>query len=391
MLYTLIGNSSTPFAICQCAWFPWKLHNRTSSSQVASHSRAAAATAAAANSSMDSLTELAAVGGENLPAKYIHPNGINGGKDPFLLPFIDIPVIDVGHFTNPSTDTGKELEKLRAALSSYGCLLIINHGVESLLLDKVRTVFKQFLALPTEQKLECWTEGFQGYGSDPLVTDVMVHDWSHRLRLITCPEEMRQMKYWPENPKNFKEVLHEYSTKLQVLHDVMLKAMAKSLKLDESVFLRMIGEPVIMSARFNFYPPCPRPDQVLGLKPHSDGTVITFLLQDKEVEGLQVLKDGQWFRVPVIPDALVLNAGEHLEIMSNGEFKSPIHRAVVNSERKRISLAAPSIPHDGNEIEPVEGLVSEERPRLFRKVKYNGRIHLRYYQSGRRMVDDARI
>ncbi|CAI0542670.1 unnamed protein product [Linum tenue] len=389
MLYTLIGNSSTPFAICQCAWFPWKLHNRASSSQVASHSRAAAA--AAANSFMDSLTELAAVGGENLPAKYIHPDGINGGKDPFLLPFIDIPVIDVGHFTTPSTDTGKELEKLRAALSSYGCLLIINHGVESLLLDKVRTVFKQFLALPKEQKLECWTEGFQGYGSDPLVTDVMVHDWSHRLRLITCPEEMRQMKYWPENPKNFKEVLHEYSTKLQVLHDVMLKAMAKSLKLDESVFLRMIGEPVIMSARFNFYPPCPRPDQVLGLKPHSDGTVITFLLQDKEVEGLQVLKDGQWFRVPVIPDALVLNAGEHLEILSNGEFKSLYHRGMVDSERERVSLAVLSLSNPQSGVEPIEELVNEERPSLYRKVIYEETTHFDYYKSGRTLIDDARV
>ncbi|CAN1163298.1 Codeine O-demethylase [Linum perenne] len=122
-----------------------------------------------------------------------------------------------------------------------------------------------------------------------------------------------------------------------------------------------------------------------------DGTVITFLLQDKEVEGLQILKEDQWFRVPIIPDALVLNIGEHLEIMSNGEFKSPIHRAVVNSERNRISLAVPSVPRDDTEIEPVEGLISEGQPRLYKKVKYSRSIHLHYYQNGKRIVDDARI
>jgi hypothetical protein len=56
------------------------------------------------------------------------------------------------------------------------------------------------------------------------------------------------------------------------------------------------------------------PDHVLGLKPHTDGSSITFVLQDKEVEGLQVLKDNQWFKVPIIPDALVINLGDQLEV-----------------------------------------------------------------------------
>jgi hypothetical protein len=38
------------------------------------------------------------------------------------------------------------------------------------------------------------------------------------------------------------------------------------------------------------------------------------VLQDKEVEGLQVLKDNQWFKVPIIPDALVINLGDQLEV-----------------------------------------------------------------------------
>jgi isopenicillin N synthase-like dioxygenase len=77
--------------------------------------------------------------------------------------------------------------------------------------------------------------------------------------------------------------------------------MARSLNLEESCFLDQYGEQPLVTARFNFYPPCPRPDRILGVKPHADASAVTFLLQDKEVQGLQFLKDNEWFRVPISP------------------------------------------------------------------------------------------
>ena len=92
--------------------------------------------------------------------------------------------------------------------------------------------------------------------------------------------------------------------------------MAKSLNLEEDCFLNECGERSNMIVRVNYYPPCPMPDHVLGVKPHADGSTITFLLQDKEVEGLQVLKDDQWFKVPIIPDALLINVGDQIEVIT---------------------------------------------------------------------------
>lgn len=96
--------------------------------------------------------------------------------------------------------------------------------------------------------------------------------------------------------------------------DILLKAMAKSLDLEEDSFSSQFGDRPGIQARFNYYPRCSRPNLVLGLKPHSDGSGITVLLQDKEVEGLQLLKDDQWFRVPTIPDALLVNLGDQMEV-----------------------------------------------------------------------------
>lgn len=95
----------------------------------------------------------------------------------------------------------------------------------------------------------------------------------------------------------------------------VLKAMARSLNLEENCFLRQLGNRAITEARFNFYPQCPWPDKILGIKPHSDGSAITILLQDKQVPGLQLMKDDKWFQVPILnPHALFINAGELVEV-----------------------------------------------------------------------------
>ena len=92
--------------------------------------------------------------------------------------------------------------------------------------------------------------------------------------------------------------------------------MAKALNLEEDSFWNPCGERAAMFLRFNYYPPCPKPDHVLGLKPHADGSSVTFLLQDEEVEGFQVFKDNQWFKVPFIPEALVVNVGDQMEVIT---------------------------------------------------------------------------
>lgn len=101
------------------------------------------------------------------------------------------------------------------------------------------------------------------------------------------------------------------------LNEFLLQAIALALNLEENCFLDMYGEEATMIAVYNLYPPCPRPDLAIGLKPHADGTAFTYLLQDKEVEGLQVLKDNQWYRVPVIPEAFVINVGDQIEVTAN--------------------------------------------------------------------------
>ncbi|KAF7147287.1 hypothetical protein RHSIM_Rhsim03G0252500 [Rhododendron simsii] len=277
-------------------------------------------------------------------------------------PSASIPTIDISLFSPlPSSlessiqETEKELDKLRSALSSWGCFQVIGHGISIEFLDKVREVTKKFFELPFEEKRRYGKAAvaIQGYGLDSLVSEKQVLDWCDRLSLLIYPEDQRILKLWPEKPQDFRETIDEYAMNIDSVIGILFKAMAKSLKLEENSFSKQFGERAIMQGRFALYPTCTRPDQVFGVKPHSDGSGVTVLLQDKEVQGLQVLKEDRWLTVPVIPHALFVNLGDQMQR-----------------------------PEPEKEIEPVDQLVDEKRPRLYKKVKNYSTLNYESFQKG---------
>lgn len=68
------------------------------------------------------------------------------------------------------------------------------------------------------------------------------------------------------------------------------------------------------SIRINYYPPCPQPENVLGLKAHTDGSALTVLLQTNEVDGLQIRKYGAWILVKPLPNAFIISLGDVMEV-----------------------------------------------------------------------------
>ncbi|KAL6974076.1 hypothetical protein U1Q18_028258 [Sarracenia purpurea var. burkii] len=324
------------------------------------------------------------------PERYLY-KGEDGAIDG-SFPVMEVPVIDLNLLTSSSPAGEDELGKLRSGLGSCGCFQAINHGMESSFLDQVREVAKQFFSLPMEekQKYSRTVEDLEGYGNDSVLSEHQTLDWTDRLYLTISPEDQRKFRFWPQNPENFRKTLHEFTANLTRVHEQLLKSMARSLNLEEHCFLNQYGEKATMMARFNLYPPCPRPDLVLGIKPHADGSTITFLLPDKEVEGLQILNDGKWFGVPIVPDALLINVGDQAEITSNGMFKSPVHRVLTNSERERITLAVFCLPESGKEIGPVEELI-ERMPRRYKNVANFADLYFQNYQQGKKAIDAAKI
>lgn len=155
----------------------------------------------------------------------------------------------------------------------------------------------------------------------------------------------------------------------------------------------MFDENALTYARLNYYPNCPKPEHVFGMKPHTDASVITVVFIDDNVSGLQLQKDGVWYNVPIVPNALLVNVGDVMEILSNGFFKSPIHRVVTNAEKERLSLVMFYTMNPEKEIEPLSELVDEKRPRRYRKTTTNDYIAKLFetFARGTLAIDTVKI
>ena len=107
--------------------------------------------------------------------------------------------------------------------------------------------------------------------------------------------------------------MDSYIVELQILAMELLGLLEKTLKIEKREMVEVF-EDGLHSMRMTYYPPCPQPEQVLGLTAHSDAAGITILNQVNGIDGLQVKKDGVWIPVNVISDALVVNIGDILEV-----------------------------------------------------------------------------
>ncbi|KAL9223951.1 hypothetical protein vseg_000033 [Gypsophila vaccaria] len=341
------------------------------------------------------LVEEIAISCEEIPDKYLHKDGFPEA--------IDVPnvwnqslLIDFSVLASSTPAAADELAKLRSALSHWGCFQVINHGIESTFLEEMTENVKQFFALPVEEKLKCSAadEKLVGYGTGKFSAGAaQAADWNDGLYLVLHPHHKRSLQFYPHKPEKLSGLIHEYTEKLTAVAEATYKAMALSLNLKDDCFISHQGKNTLIKGRFIYYPTCPHPESVLGVKPHSDGTYMTVLLPDDQVDGLQVLKDEQWYKVPVIPGALFINLGDLGEVMANGRYKSVVHRVVTNSEKHRVSVAAFWIPEDGHEIGPISELVSCDHPQKYKKFDMNEfrRVFFETFTQGHRALDALKL
>lgn len=192
--------------------------------------------------------------------------------------------------------------------------------MEPSFLGEVMKVMREFYKLPQEDKQKYTNlvdgKGFrmEGYGNDVVISEKQTLDWCDRLYLVVEPESKRIYSMWPTHPPSFRDILSEYTVRCREIANLVLGNLAKLLNLHEDYFINTLNENAMTYARFNYYPHCPKPDQVFGLKPHTDATVTTIVFIDENVSGLQLQKGGVWYNVPIVPNALLVNTGDAMEV-----------------------------------------------------------------------------
>ncbi|KAJ7965760.1 putative 2-oxoglutarate and Fe(II)-dependent oxygenase superfamily protein [Quillaja saponaria] len=126
----------------------------------------------------------------------------------------------------------------------------------------------------------------------------------------------------------------------------------------------------------NYYPPCPQPEIAKGLPPHTDFTIFGHLLETGH-NGLQVQHDGKWVSVNPLPNSYLIHVGDQLEILTNGKYKSVVHKVSVNNKTRRMSIGLGYLPPVETAISPAPELVSEDHPPAFRAITYAESLELK--------------
>ncbi|KAM5587807.1 protein SRG1 [Rosa sericea] len=315
-----------------------------------------------------SVQELAKEPLTTVPHRYVRPD-----QDP---PFISgmatsspqVPVIDMNKLLSEETMPA-ELQEFHLACREWGFFQLINHGVGETLLESVKSGIQEFFSLPMEEKKQFWQqpEIMEGFGQAFVVSENQKLDWSDIFYLITLPKHLRKPHLFPNIPQPLRDNLEVYSAELEDLAKKILDLMAKALGVDADYIKELFDQGTQMF-RMNYYPPCKQPELVIGLNPHSDAVGLTILLQVNEMEGLQVRKDGMWIPIKPLNNAFVVNVGDILEIVTNGIYRSIEHRATVNQEKERLSIATFYSPKLEGDMGPAPNLITPERPALFKRI-----------------------
>ncbi|CAN1257908.1 2-oxoglutarate-dependent dioxygenase 11 [Linum perenne] len=280
---------------------------------------------------------------DHVPIRYIRPEldldqvSIDGSRH--------IPVIDMSKLAaTAAAAAAEESAKLHSACKEWGFFQVINHGVTEELMQRMKLDVQEFFNLPLQEKMSCaqMPNNIEGYGQAFVLSEEQKLDWGDMLFIIAQPVSGRNMKFWPKIPSSFRSSLDQYSSDLEKLSSTLLNYMAKNLGVEPEKLLSSFRDGV-QGVRKNYYPPCKESNKVIGISPHSDGGRLTLLTQvNDDVQGLQII--------------------------SNGEYKSIEHIAMVNPNKERLSIAAFHEPNIKAMIEPFSELINEKKQAKYQSL-----------------------
>ncbi|CAO2211821.1 unnamed protein product [Urochloa humidicola] len=336
---------------------------------------------------MKGVRHLSDSGITRLPDSYVlpapdRPLDVSAGGRVIKLPVVDLALL---RDRDPSRRAAA-LGTLDAACREYGFFQVVNHGVDGGVTAGMLDVAARFFALPLAERQRYMSADVRAavrYGTSFNQARDAVLCWRDFLKLA-CG--VAPAAAWPERPADLRRVASGYAA---ASHAVFMELMEAALEAllgagaGSGSGASVMGELAAAASQMmtvNCYPACPEPELTLGMPAHSDYGLFTLVLQDT-VEGLQVMHDGRWLTVQPVPGSFVVNVGDHLEIYSNGVYKSVLHRVRVNSTLPRLSVASfHSMPAE-RVVAPAPELVDEAAGKPPRYMETDFATFLAYLAS----------
>ncbi|KAL8140291.1 hypothetical protein V2J09_006312 [Rumex salicifolius] len=243
----------------------------------------------------------------------------------------ELPLVDLRRLH------GGEREECRkeivAAATEWGFFQVVNHGVPSAVLDRMREeqvrLFREPFWKKQNDAFMSMSPGCYRWGT-PSATCLRQLAWSEAFHIPLHHVSSA-------GHASLSSTVTKFATTVSGLGMQLASILIENLGQEPSFFSENCL-PRTCYLRMNRYPPCPKFSHVFGLMPHTDSDFLTILHQD-QVGGLQLVKDGTWIAVNPNPHALIINIGDLFQAWSNDVYKSVEHRVVANKKVERFSTA----------------------------------------------------
>ncbi len=239
-----------------------------------------------------------------------------------------IPVLDMRDYHNPQT-RNRFIRQLKNAAEEVGFFALLHFGIEDALLKTAYQGSEAFFRLDIDTKMKyCIRElaGQRGYVPGESAKGEMRPDYKE---FFTVGREITDCNVWPKEVNLEKPLLRLFS-EIEKCKGPLEAAFSEALGQSRGFFGQKTrrGESIL---RLFHYPRKP-PSGCFWAAPHTDINLFTIFLR-ATAKGLQLkTKEGEWIEVIVPEKAVVIGCGDMMENLTNGLFRSAVHR-VCDSER----------------------------------------------------------
>ena len=313
-----------------------------------------------------------------------------------------VPTIDIGAFLARRADSDT-LHALDAACRDHGFFLLTGHGIDKLI-KAAWTQTHAFFASPASLKRSVarTRDNALGYFDRELTKHKRdqkeVFDFA-RDDLGLAGTAFGQSN-WPQGLPMFRDTLVSYASSCATLTNQILAMLYTALGLTPADVPVAIGAQHTGFMRLNHYPvedPVAEDERDdvaplgdMALHHHTDPGVITLLLQD-DVGGLQAYSQHEgWIDVRPNQAAIVVNLSDMLQVLTNDNYRTSLHRVLPVPGRDRYSIVYFAMPCQDALVAPAPALYSGEPVyRAFPWTEFiNGRLGDNFADYG---VDDIQI
>ncbi len=255
----------------------------------------------------------------------------------------NFPILNLGSLESEILSTDPQVQKkarsdFKEIMKNVGFFYLSDHGIDASLFNDFIEVTEEFFKQPEETLMTMqkpisggFARGFTPVEGESTAKAINAGNYGDLCMKYTMGMEDN---FFPD--ERFENTWRTYYEKISNTARRVLKLIGATLNLDrhESWERLLDGNPLLRHLNYPDTPieRCSDKCEVPRMAPHHDIGLITLLYQTPCPNGFSSLqaKIGSEFRdIPAIDGVLVVNFGEVLSFLTNGEIKATTHRVVA--------------------------------------------------------------